>query len=259
MTDHPTGIDAYKPAEIEQLVENAGIAKARLGLVQMFTLAVLAGAFIAMGAAAYTMVMSGTVPGFGPARFLGGIVFSLGLILVVIAGAELFTGNALMIIAAVDRKISIAEMGRAWGIVYVGNFVGAIGMAVLFAYSGTLAGASETAMKITAGKLSLPWDEALIRAILCNIFVCLAVWLALAARTVMGKILAIIWPIASFVMLGLEHSIANMYLIPQGFFAGAAVDIPGMAGNLFWVTLGNIIGGAGGVGLAYRLAYGKKS
>ncbi len=259
MTDHPTGIDAYKPAEIETLVENAGIAKARLGVVQMFTLAVLAGAFIAMGAAAYTMVMTGTTPGFGPARFLGGIVFSLGLILVVIAGAELFTGNALMIIAVVDRKISVAEMGRAWGIVYVGNFVGAIGMAVLFAYSGVLDGASETAMKITAGKLTLPWDEALIRAILCNIFVCLAVWLALAARTVVGKILSIIWPIASFVMLGLEHSIANMYLIPQGFLAGVTTDIPGMAGNLFWVTLGNIIGGAGGVGLAYRLAYGKKS
>ena len=260
MTDHPTGIDAYKPAEIEQLIEKAGIAKARLGLVQMFTLAVLAGAFIAMGAAAYTIAMTGVDPGFGPARFLGGIVFSLGLVLVIIAGAELFTGNALMIIAAVDRLISPVELGRSWAVVYIGNFVGALGMAILFAYSGVITGGvAETAVKIANGKLSLPWHEALVRAILCNIFVCLAVWLTLAARTVTGKILAMILPIASFVMLGLEHSIANMFLIPQGMMAGADADIPAFAGNLFWVSLGNIIGGAGGVGLAYRLAYGTRS
>ena len=260
MTDHPTGIDAYKPAEIEILIEKAGIAKARLNPMQMFTLAVLAGAFIAFGAVAYTMVMTGVDTSFGPFRFLGGIVFSLGLILVIVAGAELFTGNALMIIAAADRKITLGEMGKAWVIVYFGNFVGAFGLAVMFALSGIMDGAvGETAMKFANGKLALPWDESLVRGILCNVLVCLAVWLTLAARTIVGKILAIIWPIASFVMLGLEHSIANMYLIPQGFFAGLPTDIPGMAGNLFWVTLGNIIGGAGGVGLAYRFAYGWKS
>ena len=260
MTDHPTGIDAYKPAEIEVLIENAGIAKARLDPMQMFTLAVLAGAFIAFGAAAYTMVMTGVDTGFGPYRFLGGIVFSLGLILVIVAGAELFTGNALMIIAAVDRKITLGEMGKAWIIVYIGNFVGAFGLAVMFAFSGVMDGAvGETAMKFANGKLALSWDEALVRAILCNALVCLAVWLTLAARTVAGKILAMVWPIATFVMLGLEHSIANMYLIPQGFFAGTATDIPGFSANLLWVTLGNIIGGAGGVGLAYRFAYGAKT
>ena len=260
MTDHPTGIDAYKPAEIEVLIENAGIAKARLDPMQMFTLAVLAGAFIAFGAAAYTMVMTGVDTGFGPYRFLGGIVFSLGLILVIVAGAELFTGNALMIIAAVDRKITLGEMGKAWIIVYIGNFVGAFGLAVMFAFSGVMDGAvGETAMKFANGKLALSWDEALVRAILCNALVCLAVWLTLAARTVAGKILAMVWPIATFVMLGLEHSIANMYLIPQGFFAGTPVDIPGFSANLLWVTLGNIIGGAGGVGLAYRFAYGAKT
>ncbi len=253
----PTGLDAYAPAEIRQLVEAAGVKKALLSAVQTGTLAVLAGAFIGLGAAAYTVVMTGVDPGFGPARFLGGIVFSLGLILVIVGGAELFTGNALMIMAAVDRKISPAQLLRNWIIVYFGNFAGALGLALVFALSGVISGATaETARAFAEGKAALGPAEAFFRGVLCNVLVCLAVWLTLAARTVAGKILGIIWPIAGFVALGLEHSVANMYLLPQGALAGADLTVSGAAGNLLFVTLGNIAGGAGGVALAYRLAYG---
>lgn len=254
---NPTGLDAYKPAEIAALVESAGVAKTRLAPVRMFALAVLAGAFIALGAVAYTVVMTGADAGYGPARFLGGIVFSLGLILVIVGGAELFTGNALMVMAAVDRRISAAELLRSWTIVYLGNFAGALALAVAVTLSGILDGpAGETAMRIAAGKVSLTWTEAFMRGVLCNVLVCLAVWLTLAARTATGKILAVIWPISAFVLLGFEHSVANMYLIPQGMLAGAGVGMPEFAANLLAVSAGNVVGGAGGVALAYRLAYG---
>lgn len=254
---NPTGLDAYKASEIAGLVEAAGVSKARLPLIRMFTLAVLAGAFIALGAVAYTMVMTGVDPAYGPARFLGGLVFSLGLILVIIGGAELFTGNALMVMAAVDRRISLGELMRSWAIVYLGNFAGALALALAVYLSGILNGpAGETADRIASGKAALPWDHAFMRGVLCNMLVCLAVWLTLAASTVSGKILAIIWPISAFVLLGFEHSVANMYLIPQGMFAGASVSIAAFLIDLLVVSAGNIVGGAGGVALAYRLAYG---
>ncbi|MCP9480336.1 formate/nitrite transporter family protein [Shimia sp. CNT1-13L.2] len=255
-TDNPTGLDAYKPAEIARLVETAGVAKARLTLSQTLTLALLAGAFIGFGGAAYTMVMSGVDPTFGPARFLGGVVFCLGLILVVVGGAELFTGNALMTMAAVDRKIPLSALLRNWTIVYLGNLIGAVGLALAFGLTGLLEGAmGDTASAIARAKATLSPSEAFMRGALCNALVCLAVWLTFAARTVAGKILAILWPIAGFVLLGLEHSVANMYLFPQGLFAGAEVPLSAIAGNLLWVTLGNILGGAGGVALSYRFAY----
>ncbi len=254
---NPTGIDAYRPAEIAHLVRVAGVAKVRLPLLQMFTLAVLAGAFIGLGAAAYTMAMTGVDPSFGPARMLGGVVFSLGLILVIVGGAELFTGNALIAMAAVDGLVEPAEILRNWLVVFVGNFVGAIGIACAISLTGKLDGAfGTTAIGIAEAKANLGWLQAFASGILCNLMVCLAVWLSLAARTAVGKILAIIWPITGFVLLGLEHSIANLYFFPQGLFAGAAVDASGVALNLSCVTLGNIIGGVGGVALAYRLAYG---
>ncbi|MFD3191326.1 formate/nitrite transporter family protein [Sedimentitalea sp. HM32M-2] len=254
---NPTGIDAYKPAEIAALVEAAGVGKARLPVVQMLMLALLAGAFIALGAAAYTMVMTGADPGYGPHRFLGGLVFSLGLVLVIVGGAELFTGNALMTMAAVDRRITARELMRAWVIVYFGNLVGALVIAGLVAASGLLDGAmGDTARAIAQAKVVLSTTQTLARAVLCNILVCLAVWLTLAARSAAGKILAIPLPIAAFVALGFEHSIANMYLIPQGVFAGATPGVGAVLHNILVVTLGNIIGGAGGVALSYRLAYG---
>lgn len=257
---HPTALDAYKPAEVAGLVEAAGVAKARLPFVPLFTLAVLAGAFIALGAAAFTAVMSGADASFGPARFLGGIVFSLGLILVIVAGAELFTGNALMTLAAVDRRISVAELLRNWIVVYAGNFAGAVAIVSLVWFAGLLEGPlAVTAMAIAEGKAALGNMEALVRGILCNLLVCLAVWLSIAARTVAGKVHAIVWPIASFVLLGLEHSVANMYLVPQGMLAGAEVSAGRFAEALVFVTLGNVVGGAGGVALAYRLAYGART
>lgn len=253
-----TGLEFYKPAEIAGLVEAAGVTKARLPFVQILALSMLAGAFIGLGAIAYTVVMTGVDGSFGPARFLGGIVFSLGLILVIVGGAELFTGNALMVMAAVDRLITPGELARNWTIVYLGNFIGAISLAYMVWLSGILKGpAGEVAIFIATSKAALDWPEAFMRGVLCNVLVCLAVWLSLAARTVVGKIMAIIWPISSFVLLGLEHSVANMYLIPQGMLAGAPVIVSDFVENLLIVSLGNIVGGAGGVALSYRLAYGQ--
>ncbi|WP_170606134.1 formate/nitrite transporter family protein [Ruegeria arenilitoris] len=261
MTDsNPTGLDAYKPAQIAELVETAGVAKAHLTIGQTLTLAILAGVFIGFGGAAYTIVMTGADPGFGPARFLGGVVFSLGLILVVVGGAELFTGNALMTIAAVDRRISTMALLRNWGLVYLGNLIGAIALAQAFALTGLLDGPmAATASAIASGKLDLTASQAFTRGILCNALVCLAVWLSFAARSVVGKVTAILWPISCFVLLGLEHSVANMYLLPQGAMSGAEIGFRAAFGNLFWVTVGNIVGGAGGVALAYRFAYLRNS
>ncbi|MBY6069621.1 formate/nitrite transporter family protein [Leisingera aquaemixtae] len=248
--------DAYKPAEIAALVESAGTAKARLPLPQMFVLAMLAGAFIGFGAAAYTMTLTGAAPVTGPVRVLGGAVFSLGLILVVIAGAELFTGNVLMVIAAVDRKIPLRLLLRSWGVVYAGNLAGAAGLAAAFALTGLLDGAmGDTAAALAGAKADLAPLQAFMRGALCNALVCLAVWLSFAARTAAGKVLAILWPITAFVLLGLEHSIANMYFFPQAWGAGAGIPLSAAAANLFWVTLGNIAGGAGGVALAYWFAF----
>lgn len=248
--------DAYKPAKIALLVESVGVGKAHLPVMQMFVLAILAGAFIGFGAAAYTAVMTGADASFGPSRLLGGLVFSLGLILVIVGGAELFTGNALMIMAAVERKITLRRMLRSWGIVYLGNFVGAAGLAVVFGFSGLLEGAmGATATTIPEIKASLLPMEAFIRGALCNTLVCLAIWLTFAARSAAGKILGILWPISAFVLLGLEHSVANMYFFHQGWMVGSNVTISDALSNLVWVTLGNIAGGAGGVALAYRFAF----
>ncbi|WP_245875329.1 formate/nitrite transporter family protein [Tabrizicola aquatica] len=253
----PSDHDAYKPAEIAALIETAGVAKAALPLHRMATLALLAGAFIGFGAAFWCIAMVGADPGFGPHRVLGGVVFALGLILVVVGGAELFTGNALMVMAAVDRRITLGQLLRNWGIVYAGNLVGAVGLALAFGMAGLLDGSmGAVAAKAAETKAALPPVEAFVRGALCNALVCLAVWLSFAARTATDKILGVLWPVAAFVALGLEHSVANMFLFPAGLWAGAEVTTSGVAGNLLWVTLGNVVGGAGGVALAYRFAYG---
>lgn len=255
----PTGIDAYAPAEIATRIEKAGIGKARLPALSLWVLSILAGVFIAFGAMLYTLVVTGSGLGFGVGRLIGGIAFSLGLILVIIGGAELFTGNALIVMAAASRQVSIIALLLNWGIVYVGNFAGALGAVGLVYLSGTLAldagAVGETAREIALAKLALSADQAFFRGVLCNALVCLAVWLCFSARDVAGKVLAIVWPISAFVALGFEHSVANMYLIPIGMLAGAVIDIGGFAHNLFWVTLGNIVGGAGGVALVYWTIY----
>lgn len=253
----PGDHDAYKPAEIAALIETAGVAKAALPLHRMATLAMLAGAFIGFGSAFWCMAMAGADPAFGPQRVLGGAVFALGLILVVVGGAELFTGNALMVMAAVDRRITLGALLRNWGIVYLGNLIGAVGLAVAFGLSGLLDGPMGTvAAKAATAKAALPPLEAFFRGALCNALVCLAVWLSFAARTATDKILGVLWPVSAFVALGLEHSVANMFLFPAGLWAGSEATGNGVATNLLWVTLGNVAGGAGGVALAYRFAYG---
>ena len=253
----PTGIDAFKPAEVAKRIEDAGATKAALHALPLSVLSVMAGIFIALGAAAFTAVVTGTDLAYGPTRFLGGLVFSLGLVLVVVAGAELFTGNALIVMAWVDRKVSTTALLRNWAFAFAGNLVGALIIVALMKASGLFSGPpGETARKIALAKISIGFPEALVRGILCNMMVCLAVWLTVAARSAADKILAILLPIAGFVLLGYEHSIANMYLIAAGWAAGADVSLSGYLGNLVPVTIGNIIGGAGGVALTYRLAYG---
>ena len=233
--------DAHRPQEIAELIETAGVAKAALPAFQMFVLAILAGVFIGFGAAAYTMTVTGLDLSYGPYRLLGGVVFSLGLILVM---------------AAVDRKIGTGQLLRNWTIVFAGNLVGAVGLALTFGLSGLLDGSmGTTAAFIIDAKMALTPLEAFVRGALCNALVCLAVWLTFAARTVAGKILGIIWPISGFVLLGLEHSIANLYFFPQGWAATSHIDMVPAITNLFWVTLGNIVGGAGGVALANHFAF----
>ena len=258
-TPPPIHVDAYTPPQMAALVESVGIRKADLPALQTATLGLLAGAFIAFGAMFYTLVMTGSGLGFGPARLLGGVAFSLGLILVVVGGAELFTGNSLIVMAWAGRKIGTAALLRNWTLVYAANFAGALGTVVLVYFSGLLelggGSVGETAVAIAAGKLRLGFLEAFTRGILCNVLVCLAVWLCFAAHDVAGKILAILFPITAFVALGFEHSVANMYLIPVGMLAGSGIDVGGFVGNLVPVTLGNIVGGGGLVALVYWLVY----
>jgi len=264
-----TGPDAYAPAEIAQRIENAGITKVRQPFLPMFALSVLAGAFIALGAMFYLVTMTDTGLGFGPSRLLGGVVFSLGLVLVLVGGAELFTGNSLIVMGWANGRIGTGELLRNWGIVYVGNFVGAVGMAVMAAGSGFQHlggdGVQATIMGVAAGKVTLPFFEAFVRGVLCNILVCLAVWLCFAAHSVSSKILAIVFPVSAFVALGFEHSIANMFFIPLalilegGTGATAGLDVAGFVGNLVPVTLGNIVGGGVFVALSYKIIYLRKA
>jgi formate/nitrite transporter len=254
------GLDAYSPSEIASRVQTAGVGKAALPWLQTLTLAVLAGAFIAFGAMFYTVVVTESGLGFGPTRLLGGVAFSLGLVLVIVGGAELFTGNSLIVMAWADRRVTTRALLRNWTLVYLGNLLGAVASAFFVAWSGVLelsnGAVATTAVAIVKQKVALPVEQAFLRGLLCNALVCLAVWLSFAPRDVAGKILAIVFPIAAFVALGFEHSIANMYLLPVGMLVGADVGVGGIVHNLVWVTLGNIVGGAGFVGLVYWINYG---
>lgn len=256
----PAPLDAYPPQEIARLVEAVGVKKANLPLVPTLALGVLAGAFIAFGGMLFTLVMTGNELGLGPGRWLGGIAFSLGLILVIIGGAELFTGNSLIVMALADRRITLGQLIRNWSLVYAANLVGAIGTALMVHWSGTLelgdSAVAQTAQTIAQGKVALGVAEAFWRGVLCNVLVCLAVWLCFAAHSVSGKIIAIIFPISAFVALGFEHSIANMYLIPIAMLSGeGGISITDFLGNLIPVTFGNIVGGGLLVALIYWLIY----
>lgn len=252
----PTGLEAYGPSEIARLIASAGVVKTKLRLLSLVALGSLAGAFIAFGALFYLAVLTGADPTYGPVRVLAGAAFSLGLILVIVGGAELFTGNALLVMAWVDGLVRARAVARNWLIVYLANFFGALTILALVWLAGLDKGAiAAMAVEIAEGKVSLAGHELLARGILCNALVCLAVWLSYAARGAGGKMLLIIPPITAFVALGFEHSIANMFLLPFALLAGAPISMTDIAINLFWVTSGNLLGGGGGVALSYWAAY----
>lgn len=271
--------DAYTPAQMAARVEKAGIVKGNLDFLSTLTLSILAGAFIAFGAVLFTYVIHDSNLSSGLTKLIGGLVFCLGLILVVVAGAELFTGNNLIIMAYVSRKITLERLLRNWIIVFSGNLIGALAIVSLVSQTGhwtTARGAvGAQALLIANGKVHLTFAQALSRGILCNILVCLAVWLCFSGRSVTDKVLAIIFPITAFVALGFEHSVANMYFIPAGLMLknnpevlsaaekmlGQTPDLSSLTTtgfllrNLLPVTLGNIIGGGFLVGIVYWFVY----
>ena len=260
MAVSPSPQDAYPPAQIARLVEQVGVKKATLPAVQTLALGTLAGAFIAFSAMYFTLVMTGSPLGFGPSRMLGGLAFSLGLVLVTVGGAELFTGNNLIVMAWAERRITTAQLARNWGLVYVANLVGALGTAVMVHWAGTHALADgavgQNAIRIAEAKVGLAFGEAFFRGVLCNVLVCLAVWLCFAAHDVASKVLAVVFPISAFVALGFEHSVANMYLVPVAWLSGAeTITIQGFMRNLVPVTLGNIAGGGLFVAAVYWIIY----
>lgn len=257
--------------------EELGVRKANMPFAKMFPLSVLAGAFIALGAIFCTVVLSGaSAMPYGMGRLAGGLVFSLGLILVIIGGAELFTGNNLIIMAWASGRIKTRALLRNWAIVYFGNFVGSIATALLVAtakqYTFGSGAVGQTALNIATSKVHLGFLQAIALGILCNALVCLAVWLTYSGRSATDKILAIIFPITAFVAAGFEHSVANMYFIPYALFIknfdpafvaslGDKVNVESLTWgsfllkNLLPVTIGNIIGGAVLVGAIYWLVY----
>ncbi len=273
-------IDALLPAEMARRAEYVGVSKAEAPALKTFALAVLAGAFIAMGAVFATTVATGAAGEltYGVTKLLVGLVFCLGLILVIVGGAELFTGNNLIVMAWASGKVSSSGLARNWLIVYAGNFVGSIGTAVLMflsrQYTFAGGGIGTVALSIANGKVNLGFGQAIILGLLCNTLVCLAVWLTFSARSTIDKIAAIIFPITAFVAAGFEHSIANMYFIPIGlliknfdpeFAANTGLDLTNLTwssffiNNLLPVTIGNIIGGAVFVAALYWAIFLRES
>jgi formate/nitrite transporter len=255
--------DAYSPKEIAERIENVGVAKARTPLLPLVMLGMLAGAFIGLGSLFYVIVVSDPGMGFAAGRVLGGAVFSLGLFLVVVAGAELFTGNNLLAMAWAHGAITSRELLANWIVVCAANFAGAAGLAALVFLSGHAdmnGGAIGKAyLQIAAAKSALPFWTAFFRGVMCNVLVCLAVWMALAGRSVTDKFVAILLPVTAFVAAGFEHSIANMYFLPLAMMlqaaAGEPVQAAGLWRNLVPVIAGNIVGGSALVALVYHVVY----
>ena len=275
-------MEARTPAEILAYTSDVGVAKAQRKIFPLLILAFFAGAFIAFAAvgsntAAYNLLDKPETYGLG--RVLAGAVFATGLMIVIIAGAELFTGNNLIIVAALDRRVTVKQMLTNWFFAYLGNLLGSIFIAWMISqsgllnYSGGLLGG--ITIRIAAGKTALSFFPAFLLGVMCNWLVCLAVWMSFGAKDIIGKAMTIFFVICLFVTSGFEHSIANMYYIPAGIFAKVNPDWVAKAGrtaeqlaslnwgtfitkNLIPVTLGNIVGGAGLVGFLYWLALGKR-
>ena len=281
--DPMISIDAFPPAQIAEKAENVGVNKANLDFWTLFVLAILAGTFISLGAVFSTTVTAGSEGNvyFGLGKLLGGLTFCLGLILVVVSGAELFTGNNLIVMACVSGRVTLRQLMRNWLIVYLGNFVGAITTVyVMLLCRRYMLGKGViwlNAMVISNAKCDKPFIDLFALGIMCNALVCLAVWMCMGARSTTDKILCIIFPITAFVACGFEHSVANMYYIPGAILAKqwmppemwqtigkVAADFPNLTWynfffvNLIPVTLGNIVGGSFCVGFLYWIAYRRK-
>lgn len=269
----PPVLDCLAAGQIEAKAEAVGINKANMGTLRLFALSILAGMFIGCGALFMTYVKSDAGLSFAAASVLGGICFALGLIMVVIAGAELFTGNTLMVMGALSRKIRWSAVLKNWVVVWVGNFIGSVLLVSIVvgcdcaSMNGGAVG--NQMMTIAASKIDLDWSTILLRGIGCNFLVCLAVWMAFAGRTVIDKVVVCIFPVMAFVAMGFEHCVANMFFLPMGIaiktsgfvYTGAAnIDVISWTGALYnigFATLGNIIGGAVLVGGLYWIAYHK--
>jgi len=269
----PEDYEDRKPVGVARMVtKSVGVKKVTVPVLETLILGALAGVYIGFGAALATLVGHDAAEkvGVGIAQVLMGSVFSVGLMLVVIAGAELFTGNNLMIASVLGKEYGPVRMLSRWGLVYVSNFIGGLLLAFIMYRSGLWKMASgavgERAVAIANAKVNLPFGEAFFRGIGCNWLVCLAVWMALSAKDVAGKILAIFFPIMAFVALGYEHCVANMYFIPMGLLLKGAVGVAAadvesltwvrlLTVNLIPVTLGNIVGGAIFVGSTYWWVY----
>ncbi len=260
--------DELAPAEVEAKVESVAQTKAALPFAKCFVLAMLSGAFIAFGALFFCVFLGDPSLPFGVQRVVGGICFCLGLVLVLCCGAELFTGNILMICAKASKRISWAGLFRNWGIVWLGNLCGAllaVAIIVLAEIPALNGGEVAAAMvNVAAGKVALEPVPLFFKAVLCNIFVCLAVWIGFSARTVVDKVIGILLPISAFVACGFEHCVANMFFLPIGFIQNTlgvgmagVVPVEGIIYNIILATIGNIIGGVI-VGIAYWFVYAKR-
>ena len=265
--------DCLAPAAIEQKAEAAGVAKAGMPVAKAFVLAMFAGAFIAFGGLYFMVFLSDSSLTWGVQRIVGGLSFCLGLVLVLVCGAELFTGNSLMVCALNSGKISWGQLLKSWAVVWVGNFAGALLVVALvyFAKIWALNGnaVADTMVSVAAGKVTPDWLTVFFRGILCNVFVCLAVWIGFAGKTVVDKAIGILLPISGFVACGFEHCVANMFFLPMGAImhaagfgaeaAGAgALNLGGIVMNLSAATLGNIVGGALLVACGYWFVYRKR-
>lgn len=275
MSDFGKFVDAFTPAEVAEKVKTVGVDKANMRFLSLVILSLMAGAFIAFGAMYYTVAITDNGAAYGLTKVVGGLAFSLGFIMVVIAGAELFTGNTLVVMAWAKGKVSLTGLLKNWTIVYIANAIGAFVMVYLVYMSGYLDGhhhqVGATAMKVGLAKVSNTTSEAFVRGMFCNVLVCLASWMVYASRTVSDKILAILFPISAFVAMGFEHCIANMYMIPVAILAAMDPSIVAASGmdasqltnlslsgflhNIIPVTLGNIIGGGLFVAMTYYIVF----
>jgi formate transporter len=271
-------MDSLLPAEMAIKAESIGVAKANMSMSKTLVLGILAGAFIAFGSIFFTTATTASTMSYGVTRLVGGLCFSLGLVLVIVGGAELFTGNNLIIMAWANKKVSTLQVLRNWGLVYLGNFIGALFIVVLMLLAKQYQSASGMVglnlLNIAKVKCELSFTQAVASGVLCNILVCLAVWLCFSSSSITGKIVSIVFPITAFVSSGFEHSIANMYFVPKAIILlnlndpviTSLIAESGnnyeaitwsnfLLNNLLPVTLGNIIGGAVLVGLVYWFVY----